>query len=264
MKTINFVSGWYRSGSTLLTVLLNQHPEIYASHQSDLNNVLDLVQSNLGTLESFSAGNATHRYYQMLANMPQAYYQDIEKPFVFDKNRGWGHPDSFKYMNMINKDYKILYTYRPVLEVLASIVVIHRNNPKNIFMQAAKKHNYPSLSYREEEDALCDHFMEFSFERLIAIYAVLKRDYKDNVVLINYADLIKDTQSIMDNIYSSIGASPFTNDLSNIKDAEEPDDTYFGAELHKVSSSITKSRTSYEDILSPYVIQRYGHLLDIL
>ncbi len=262
MKQINFISGFYRSGSTLLTVLLNQHPQIYASHQSDLNNVLDMVQSNLGTLESFSAGNATHRYYQMLANMPQAYYQDVEKPFVFDKSRAWGHPDSFKYMNMINKDYKVLYTYRSVLEVLASIVMIHRTNPDNIFFKAAKESGYLSLNYRSEEDALCDYFMTVLFEKLIALYASLKQNYQDQVMFIEYHDLVKDTQNIMDKIYTFIGAESFVNDLTNIKDTEEPDDTYFGASLHKVSSSITKSKTTPEEVLSPYVIQRYGHLLD--
>lgn len=263
MKNINFISGFHRSGSTLLTVLLNQHPEIYASHQSDLNSALDLMQGNFNNFESFLAGNSTYRWYQMLADMPQAFYKDVEKPIIFDKSRAWGHLDSFKYMHMINKEYKVLYTHRPVLEVLASIVTIHRNNPDNIFMKNTKDSRFPSLLYRSDEEALCDYFMTNLMDKTISTLGTFKKEeHKDNVLFISYDELTKNTQDIMNKVYSFMGTTPFVNDLSNIQDKEKPDDTYFGAELHKVSSKIEKSKNNYEEILSPYVIQRYGNVLD--
>lgn len=263
MKNINFIAGFHRSGSTLLTVLLNQHPEIYASHQSDLNSGLDLMQGNFNIFESFLAGNDRHRWYQMLAGMPQAFYQDVEKPIIFDKSRAWGHQDSFKYMHMINKDYKVIYIYRPILEVLASIVSIHRNNPDNIFMKNAIDSGFPSLLYRPKEDALCDYFMTHVMDKMIMTLATFKKEEnKNNVLFISYDELVNDTQRAMNNVYSFVKTTQFNNDLSNIKDKEEPDDTYFGAELHKVGSTIVKSKNNPNLILSPYVIQRYGNVLD--
>ena len=263
MKQISFMSGFHRSGSTLLTVLLNQHPDIYASHQSDLSSSLDMLQNGFGSFEGYMSGNSQHRYYQMLKEMPNSFYQDVEKPIVIDKSRGWGHPNTFKFMTMIDKDFKVIYCYRSILEVLASFVLLARKSPDTVFLKGFKEWGYSSLTYRPLEDALCDYFVLGTIEPTLYIMGTLKKDeYKSNVLFIDYKDLIEATQQTLDVTYSFLGAEPFKNNLTNIKDSEEPDDTFFGVDLHKVGDSIIKSKTNPAEILSPYVIQRYGNLLD--
>jgi len=51
MKTLFFLSGLPRSGSTLLGSLLNQHPEIYATPTSPLADLLCLLDTNFNHLD---------------------------------------------------------------------------------------------------------------------------------------------------------------------------------------------------------------------
>lgn len=263
MKDINFLSGFYRSGSTLLTVLLNQHPEIYSSHQSDLSSVLELTQNSFNNLESYVAGNNKNRYYQMLENMPQNFYQDIDKKNIIDKSRFWGHPESFKFMNMVNKNYKIIFTYRPILEILTSFVIINRKNPNNIFMKNCLELKYPSIYYRNEEDALCDYIVNLFLEPSIRNMSILKNnENSEKVFFLEYNNFINNTQLELSKIYNFLKVKDFKNDLDNIIDREVPDDSYFGADLHTVSPKIIIPDKDPKKVLSSYVIDRYGQLLD--
>lgn len=263
MKQISFLSGFHRSGSTLLTVLLNQNPDIYASHQSDLSASLDIVQNAFGSFEGYMSGNAQHRYYQMLKDMPYSFYKDVERPIIIDKSRAWGHPNTFKFMYAMDKNFKIIYCYRPILEVLSSFVLLSRSNPNASFLQGFKEWNHSTKAYRSEEDALCDYLMLGMIESTIYIMGILKsEEYKSNVMFVEYKEITRDTQATLDKIYSFLGASEHINDLSNIKDNEEPNDAYFGVDLHKVSSTILESKTNPHDILSSYTIKKYENILD--
>lgn len=263
MKKINFLSGFYRSGSTLLTVLLNQHPDLYCSHQSDLSSALESTQLSFNSFESYVAGNYNHRYYQMLDGMAQNFYQDIDKENILDKSRAWGHPDSFKFMHMINKDYKVIFTYRPVLEILTSFVLINRSNPDNIFMKNCLEIKHPSTYYRNDEDALCDYIVSLFLEPSIRNMSVLKNsENSNNVFFLEYNNFINNTQVELSKIYSFLGINNFKNDLDNIFDHDAVDDSYFGAELHKVRSKILPPENHPKNVLSKYVIDRYSGLMD--
>jgi sulfotransferase len=122
-KTFHFMAGLPRSGSTVLSALLNQHSKIYASAQTDLIDLLYQAQSKIPNYESYKAGLYQNSYERVLHAMPEIFYSHIDKPIVIDKNRSWGVPYNFEYLSpILNKNGKVILTLRPIIEILASLI----------------------------------------------------------------------------------------------------------------------------------------------
>jgi hypothetical protein len=124
-----FLSSLPRSGSTLLTSLLNQRPDVYASPTSNLcdtmGGAVKVWEQNPTTKASGGEENDIIRILQGIQN---ARY-DTDK-LVFDKGRGWSAPQIMETMMKVQGDVKIVATVRPVVECLASFAKLIK--PANI------------------------------------------------------------------------------------------------------------------------------------
>jgi sulfotransferase len=84
-KTFFFMAGLPRSGSTLLSAILNQNPDIYVSPQTDLISMMYLMDSNIPDFESYRAGIKTNDYSNVLKNLGQMFYSENTEKFIIDK-----------------------------------------------------------------------------------------------------------------------------------------------------------------------------------
>ena len=88
-KKIFFLSGLPRSGSTLLGSILAQNPEIHVTPTSPL---LDLM---CYTDEALQKIKITYTYDEkaladnVYSGIIKSFYQNIHKPVIIDKHRGW-------------------------------------------------------------------------------------------------------------------------------------------------------------------------------
>ena len=87
---LNFLSGIPRSGSTLLTSLLNQRPDTYASNTS---NLCDMVLAFNYLWETNTANPVAKldglTEEECILLLQKQRYAKINKPIIFDKGRGW-------------------------------------------------------------------------------------------------------------------------------------------------------------------------------
>jgi len=75
------------------------------------------------------------------------------------KGRHWGTDESLPDL-MMKKTPKILVTYRPILEVLASFIKLAEQYPQvNFIDKFMMEQKFPSLSYRPINDSRCDWLM---------------------------------------------------------------------------------------------------------
>ena len=76
-KTFHFMAGIHRSGSTLLSAILNQHPEIYSSPQTELVSMLYELNDKIPTCQSYKAG-LFHTGYQtslsVVFGLPESFF----------------------------------------------------------------------------------------------------------------------------------------------------------------------------------------------
>jgi sulfotransferase len=88
MKELFFISGLPRSGSTLLSAILRQNPEMYADISSP---VQGLVTSAIQVVTGSETNHLIHedKRKTILRGLFESYYADVDRPLVFDTSRGW-------------------------------------------------------------------------------------------------------------------------------------------------------------------------------
>ena len=126
-KTIYFLAGLPRSGSTLLANILAQHPHFHVTPTSGIVDMLVRVRNGWDENDAFRAMDR-HISEQVketvLKAMLQAYFSHVEQSVCIDKNRYWAEFLEMAAALVGGRDrVKVLVTVRDLRDVLASFVV---------------------------------------------------------------------------------------------------------------------------------------------
>lgn len=268
-KTFHLMAGLPRSGSTILTAILNQHPDLYVSPQTDLLQMLYTLHKDIPTYESFNAELRSAGYENVLKKLPYTFYEDINKSVIIDKNRGWGTPYNFDNLSkFMNSDVKVILTLRPILEVLASFIRKANKNPNNYIDSAMANTDFFPSYYRNIQDARCDYLMRPNGDidkSLLSIFNLIK-NHKDKVKVVWYSDLISNPDTTLDSIIKFLNLSKFQFNLNSIKETDKHNDiNAFGIkDLHTIKSTLSTSKRDPSKVLSDYIINKYKNTLDFL
>jgi sulfotransferase len=266
-KTFYFMGGLPRSGSTLLTAILNQHPDIYASPKSPLIDMHWKLSEAIYDNETWKLGLRNESAQAILDSLADHFYSDIDKPIVIDKNRAWGTPGNQPVAEAFNKNPKTIVVVRPILEVLSSFLRLADKNPDNFIDNGIKQNDFFVKYYRDLNDVRCDWLMHQNGEidkSLLAIATLLKNPKNCHIVW--YENLIKDPQKCLTDIYEFLEIENFQHSFNNIKQLDKHNDMKaFGIkDLHTIKSSIQASKTKPDLVLSNYSKERYGSVLDFI
>ncbi len=261
------MGGLPRSGSTVLTAILNQHPEIYASPQSELLAIYYELQNYIYNTESWRSGLMNENYENMLNSLGNLFYSNTQKPIVIDKGRVWGTEGNHNIATRLNKNPKTIVVLRPILEVLASFVRLADKNPNNFIDRNLASLDFYSKYYRSINDARCDYLMRSNGEidqQLLAIATLVKKPEICHIVW--YNDLITDPQKCLSGIYQFLNIYDFKHNFNKITQLDKhDDDLVFGIkDFHTISSTIEASKTKPELVLSNYIMTKYGNALDFV
>ena len=237
--TLNFIESIPRSGSTLLTSLLNQRPDTYASNTSNLCDMIYafncLWETNTANLVAKRDGLTEEECILLLQKQR---YSKINKPIIFDKGRGWS--GLIDIMSKVQNEIKIVATVRPINECISSLIKLAK--PDNISQFLSLKNGFVQ-------------------QQLLSSYNELKKDYEkypDKFLLIEYSDLVNHTQKQMDRISDFIGADKFIHDLDNVPPSTEEDRIWGITDLHKIRSKVAKQEYSQKELLGDYLWEYYS------
>jgi sulfotransferase len=204
-KTYHFMAGLPRSGSTVLSALLNQHPNIYASPQTDLIAILYDLSRNIPSYDSYKAGLMHTGYDNIMNGVVDNFYSHIDKPIIINKHRGWGTPYNFNYLApFVNNNGKVILTLRPILEVLASFIKASQKTEKQTKFAPYLDSDLWVSSYRSSSEAQVEYIMRPNGEIDMAIFSIanLLKNHKDRVEVVWFDDLVKTPQKTMNKIYN--------------------------------------------------------------
>jgi sulfotransferase len=228
MKSLHFLSGLPRSGSTVLTKLINQHPEIFASSTSPfLDYLLPAAEQLHNIKNNHSAGHYVN-VQRILSTAAFAFY-DTPKANIIDKNRGW--ISNYEAIDKeLKQDPKIVVTLRPIEEVVASFykVINHVNHgnetPEQIFIGRVAE----------------------VYQELMA-----KSYLKDKIHITTYEQLTTDTHNTLYNLETFLGVEHHGYDINNIVDDDPEDDSKWGIQdLHKIRTRISNTALSPDTIMT--------------
>ena len=254
-----FDCGLPRSGSTLLTALLNQNPQIHAGTLSPVFEVMYYTNDRLQG-EQAQAFPKPEVFRRMVSNVITEYYSDRDEEVIVDKCRAWpAHIDLIK--QYITPDPKIICTVRHPLDILASFITLfHKDGGLNFIDKAMLKQGMFVT-----DDARC-HFMMnpggIVWESMNALATAFRHNQTQYIHFIQYDDLVSDPKRVMQGIHSYLRLKPFEYDFENIvqKDREKDKEVYGLPTMHEVRQKVEKKSKHYSEVLSEEVINKYKDL----
>jgi sulfotransferase len=262
-KDYHFLAGIPRSGNTLLSSILNQNPEIYSSALSPVNGILseiDNVINNHQHIKRNSDNNANEFAKDILKN----YYKKINKPIIIDREKVWGTPINLSLIKQyITTTPKIIFTVRPIIEVLASFINIL---PEHSYLDEEMKiSGYLYKNYLSKNDNRCDYLMRpvgLIDRCMFSINEIIKEENKEVFCIVKYDEIVNTPQEVMNRIYNFLQIPYYKHDFNNIVKVEKDNDQQIGQpkDMHKVRKQLKKISKSPEEILSNYVISKYSNI----
>jgi sulfotransferase len=222
-KQIVFLSGLPRTGSTLLTSILSQNPDIHVEGQSALP---FLMHGALITCKTEARENLirTHRadFDKMwLSETAAIYYKDVSKPIIVDKMRGWTK-DGSQLRYYLNNEPRIVTMLRPITEIVRSFVRVKKMNNDML----------PEANLLTPNSPL-----------MVAIQNVawaLQQDSNEQLFC-TYDQLLTNPQSFLDQVCDFWQIRKWQWDFNNITNPKPEDDAAFCTEgLHDVRPKLGK------------------------
>jgi len=224
-KTLHFLSGIPRSGSTVLAAILNQNPDVHVSTTSGLVAALNGLATTWHNAEMlWKTDPERKKLAQTMRGTIDAFYQNTTKPIVIDKSRGWPTSHIMNAMSqVIERPPRIIATVRSIPDCAASFVRIA--NPDDL-----------------------DQFMTKGglMEHLRAAYISLQDGYQnspENFLFVEYEDLIKDPKTQLDRIHEFLELTPFEYNFKNIDGStvKEDDENLHGyAGMHDIKPVLAR------------------------
>jgi len=240
-KTLHFLSGVPRSGSTVLAAILNQNPMTHVSTTSALGAALD------------GLATAWHQNKLLVDNDPErkklahtmrgvidAFYDETDKPVIIDKARNWPIPVIMQAMSQVlGRKMKIIATVRSIPDCMASFVRVAKPENLDEFLTSGSlaahlKGSYMTLQGGYAYDPECFLFVE-------------------------YEDLLANPQAELERIHAFLDLPHFEYDFQNIDGStvKEDDENLHGTSgLHDIKPVLERQHNdSPRDLLKHHYPQ---------
>ena len=260
------MSGLPRSGSTLITSVLNQNPEIHSGSNSPVCGMMFNLERSIVASEQYQAYPKPQVLPATVCGILENYYSDREETIIIDKSREWAIQEHFQVLlRNLPKDPKMILPVRNINDILASFInLVHENSDTPSFIdqeiQARQEFNF----YRPIDDIRCDHLMRPKGLIDNAMYGIAFAMLPENrqyFHLVEYEDLVSNTEKTMEKIYDFLRIKPFNHDFNNIVNTVPEDDKVYGLRgMHEIRKSISRRKINPYEVLSPYVINKYAGL----
>jgi hypothetical protein len=234
-KTLHFLSGVPRSGSTVLAAILNQNPLTHASTTSGLVNALDGLANTWHSTGLLNKNDLTRtKLAQTMRGMIDSFYENTDKAIIIDKSRGWVISRIMAAMTQVlNQTPKVIATVRSVPDCAASFVRINKPADLDEFMASSQ---------------LMDH--------LKAAYISLEDGYNyapENFLFVEYEDLISNPKLELERIHAFLDLPSFEYDFNNIDGstvAEDDEELHNTKGMHDVKPVLeAQHRQDPKDLL---------------
>lgn len=219
---LHFLSGLPRSGSTLLTTLLYQNPTIHTEGISALCDVMWQTHQSLSNAQAIPANYRQSHARQMVVDLPDRYYSNINRPIVIDKCRAWTFPANVEMLrHYVTPQPKIIVLNRNPAEVISSFKSLFARNGRNDF----------------DTSGMAEEFNR----NMISTQFAKESNDSDTFLFIDFENLVGDTIHELERIYEFLELEPFKHDLTNIVTMNPEDDSVYGLQgMHDVRRTIGK------------------------
>lgn len=256
LKTVHFLSGLPRSGSTLLGSLLSQNPSITATPTSPLLDLLCYTNESLGKINASYTFDFEGLSSSVYKSLIESFYGQYDTEVVFDKHRGWPR-NVIPARMFVSPKPRILVTVRPISEIITSYIkLIVSNGQDDNFVDNELRRMRVPVSTENRARVLWENYISDP-------YSSTKHGleaHRDCIHLVEYDSLVGDPGRVMDGIYDFIGMERYGgHDFDDIKNVcAETKDKAWGLEgLHDIRPRLGKTSSKPSDVIGAFLASFY-------
>lgn len=251
MRSVHFISGLPRSGSTLLAALLRQNPRFHAHMSSPLAGMVDAMLGEMSDRNESSVFIADEQRRRVLRGLFADYYgAEFAADVIFDTSRKWC--SKLPVLGELYPDFKIVACVRHVSWILDSLErAIQKNALRPSFMFNFQTGS--TVYHRAEGFATGEGLVGYSYNALKdAFYG----ENAHHLMLLQYETLVRDPAKAMAAVYDFVGEPAFQHDFDNVHFDTEEFDTRTGMPgLHAVGKKVLAQ--ARKSVLPPDIFHRF-------
>ena len=250
MKSYYFISGLPRSGSTLISSILNQNPDFCSNISSPIRklagNSIDLITNSEHNL-NFTEEQRKNLMYGIF----DGYYKNIKKPVIFDNSCFWSRKTAF--LKELFPYTKILCPVRDIVSILNSFETIFSKNPF---------YTNTIIPNNNNVFARCDNLVEFDNGIVASPWIGLKEGYflnPDMIKFIEYENLCQNPEQTMRSIYEFLEKPYYQHDFDNLQYSNE----LFDRQLNLKDLHTVRKKVEYNPprcILPQEIVWKYSEM----
>lgn len=255
------MAGLPRSGSTLLKSILEQNPSIHASPISPVMELMYWTEDYFKRSEQYKAYPKPKNAYNIISGILDQFYADVNTPIIIDHCRAWTN-NIERIKTYITPNPKIICPVRDILHILTSfIAMIHRNSDQVSFIDQ----HLIDCGIPVNDDMRCEHLMSdigIVEQSLWAQYQAFVKNDTKHLLFVEYEDLMNKKEETMKKIYDFIEIDYYAHDFNNVINNHREMDTEVWnlKDMHHVRNEVKKISKNPEDVLSPYILNKYKKL----
>lgn len=250
-KTYHFIAGMPRAGSTLLCNILAQNPRFHATGTSGIMDIMFGVRNSWKNLIEFKASPNDTALLRVLRGILDNYYDDVDKPVVFDKCRGW-----LSLLEMaetvLERKAKVLVPVRDIRDILASFEKLWRENSKTaqVGQEGAHYFKFQTVEGRTETWMNPDQPVGLAYNR---IKDAAIRGYLDRMYFVDFNNLTSNPKEELKRIYDFLEEEYFKHDFENVIQVTWEDDSVHGFKgLHDIRSKVAPIEPQWPKVLGKF------------
>ena len=257
------MAGLPRSGSTLLSSILNQNPRFYSGPSSPVLGAMFAIEQNFMGNELYHGYPKPDQVREIIGSVPHHFYSDVEKPVVFDKNRAWTARVPY-IEGYIGQQAKIIVPGRRVDEILTSILTMVHRNP---FQEGQERVNFVDEQLIKTNTPIndvnrCMYLLGnggIVYESLNAIMEGFTQNVRDKMHFVDYNNLVDNPEKTMEDIYDFLGEDYYDHDFDSLSNIHRENDlnTYGLSDMHEVRSKVKKTSPSPSSVLPEEILDLY-------
>lgn len=232
MKKLNFISGLPRSGTTLISTILNQNPRFSASISGPAARMVRAIVTEAQAQSGYRIQCPESKRKELIQNLMHTYYNK-SNDVVFDTNRGW------TLMTPLVQDAfpqsKMICCVRDVPWILDSFEQLLRKNPysaTSLFSteEAADVYSRAAALLRP------DRTLGFA---LNGLRQALYGGEKQMILMVNYDDLCRAPKAVMQDVYDFLGETYFNHNFNDVEASYDEFDQDVNLKgMHKVRKKV--------------------------
>jgi sulfotransferase len=235
MKNFVCLAGLPRSGSTLLSSVLSQNPEIYTSSSSPLCDMLWNSEMLWRQQLALGANNNDDAVIRVMSSMIPQFYADKKQSTIIDKSFYWGLFDNLELVRRFAPVIpKFIVMNRDINDVANSLTNLFLKNPQN---KLVNENDIQPFTYEKIYKSLLaegGHLWKCNISKQNIIDF-----YSSDSVIVDYERFCIEPNSVIKEIYSLLKLENFPHQYLDINNSNLDNDDFWGIPgMHTIRPTI--------------------------